>query len=208
MNFISFDRNVKSTLSTSLAMSTVHSVLRCFLLSFVLQTALTIDDSRTSIGTTTNVDAENNVTSDPRNSSDLQTTVTVDESLSIQCGETKTGTIGDSPHSVLLHFVNLENQDVTFTDCDTEFDSKLFLIDSNGTYIQNQSTNHCDGNDCDDVDICSTPNRETFTIQSLDEGSYSLELTPYTLGGTWTVNVICPAPSIYADDMTDDDLKC
>ena len=179
----------------------------CFLVNAVLGIAFSID-STTSYGSTTNKNVPITAPSDPQNTFDSGTDVAVDNSLFIQCGETKSGTIGHSPHSVLLNFVNLENQDVTFTDCDTEFDPKLFLIDSNGTYIQNQSTNRCDGNDCDDTDICSIPNRETFTMQSLETGSYTLKLTPYTLGGPWTVRVICSASSISADEMSSDDPEC
>ena len=161
-----------------------------------------------NIGTSTNMNVEINDNSDPRNTSDLPTTIIADEPLSIQCGEIKTGMIGDPPHSVLLNFVNLANQDVTITDCDTEFDAKLFLIDSDGMYIQNQSTNHCDGNDCEDTEICSIPNRETFTMKSLDAGTYTLKLTPYSYGGSWTMKVICSTASIYTNILISDNPKC
>ena len=187
-----------------------HVFALCFLANVVVGTAFTINESTTSMDLSGNTNVEINDASHPLNTSDVQTAISLDESqsLSIRCGETKSGTNGDSPHSVLLHFVNQKKQDVTVTDCDTEFDAKVFLMDSNGTYIQNQSTNDCDGNDCENTDICSTPNRETFTMQSLDAGSYTLKLTPYSFGGIWTVKVICSEPSIYADVMYSDDTKC
>ena len=175
------------------------------MLNAVQETAFAIYDSTKSFATVENMYAEIN------NASDSPGTITASaatEPLSIECGETRSGTIGDSHDSVLLNFVNLEEQDVTVTDCDTGFDSKLFLIDSDGMYIQNQSTNHCDGNDCGDTQICSTANRETFTMQSLDAGSYTLKMTPNHFGGSWTVRVICSAPSIYANEMTFDDSQC
>ena len=132
---------------------------------------------------------------------EYQTTVPVDESMSIQCGETLSGSVSDYPDSIFLNFVNLQNQTVTFTDCVSDFDPTLFLIDSNGAYIQNQSTNQCDGDDCYERSFCSIEHRETFTMQSLDAGSYRLKLTPYDWGGTWTVRVICG--DLYIADVTD-----
>ena len=133
-----------------------------------------------------------------------QTTVPANESMSIQCGETLSGTIRNAPDAVTLNFVNLQNQTVTFTNCVTEFDPKLFLVNSNGTYIQSHSTNQCDGNDCYDFAFCSIPKRETFTMQSLEAGSYTLKLTPYDSGGKWTVTVACGDRSI----VDIDDKEC
>merc|ERR1719385_502107 len=82
----------------------------------------------------------------------------------IECEQTLSGTVGHHPDSVSLRFVNDEVQSVTFTDCDSDFDPKLFLRDSNGEYIQDQSTNNCDGDDCYDSNYCSTSWRETFTM--------------------------------------------
>ena len=111
----------------------------------------------------------------------------------IECNQSRSGTVEDYPDSVILSFENLEILDVTFTDCDTAFDPQLYLLDSNGNRIQNRSTNNCNGDNCVDNDYCSTANdwgnfvRETFTIQSLEAGSYSIELTPVSTGGSWTV---------------------
>ena len=138
-------------------------------------------------------------TTEPQKTTEIQSTPISNESLSIQCGETLSGTVGDSPDSVLLHFVNLENQDVTFTDCDSEFDPMLFLIDSNGQKIQNQSTDRwgspCDGNDCEDQRFCSVSDRETITMESFIAGSYTLILTPVNTGGYWKVDMICSEPT-------------
>ena len=109
----------------------------------------------------------------------------------IECGQTLTGSVGDNPDSVSFAFVNDAVQDVTFTDCDSGFDPKLFLLDSAGNYIQDQSTNGCDGDDCYDDAYCSTSYRETFTMSDLEEGAYTLLLTPWNSGGDWSVTVYC-----------------
>ena len=143
-------------------------------------------------------------TTETPQTTEIQPPVPVNESISIQCGETLSGTISNAPNAVILNFVNLQIQTVTFTDCVTEFDPKLFLVNSNGTYIQSHSTNQCDGNDCYDFAFCSIPKRETFTMQSLEAGSYTLKLTPYDSGGKWTVTVACGDRSI----VDIDDKEC
>ena len=110
---------------------------------------------------------------------------------SIECGQTLTGSIGSRPASVSIHFENAEVEDVTFTNCDSNFDTKLFLEDSNGLDIQHRSTNRCDGDDCCDPNYCSTRYRETFTMSDLEVGSYALRLTPYGRGGSWSLTAHC-----------------
>ena len=121
----------------------------------------------------------------------------------IECGNTLSGSINYNPDSVTFEFVNDQQQDVTFTDCNSDFDPTLYLYDSNGNAIQSQSTNNCDGDDCDDYSICYTSVRETFTMASLAVGTYELELIPYSYGGWYEVEVICasntPAPTFDPD---------
>jgi len=112
----------------------------------------------------------------------------------ISCGQTLTGTVGNSPDSVSHRFVNDAVQSVTFTDCDSSFDPKMFLIDSDGDRIQDRSTNRCDGDDCAAAS-CSTSYRETFTMSDLAAGSYQVLLTPYNAGGAWSITVQCHAPT-------------
>ena len=166
-----------------------------FRLYFMLSAALTSTFTTTDheLGNASNNTDTPQSTSDPPQTTQFSTTATANDD--IECGETRSGTIGDAPDSVTLIFVNEEELDVTITDCDTAFDPKLHLIDSDGTYIQNQSTNECDGDDCDDSDFCTISHRETFTMQSLEEGTYSIELTPYSSGGDWTVKVFCSPPT-------------
>ena len=110
----------------------------------------------------------------------------------IECGETKTGSVGNSPDSVGYTFENWMVQSVTFTDCGGSFDPKLFLIDSSGNTIQNQSTNNCDGDDCTDPKYpCDDSVRETFTMEDLAVGAYTVQLTPYNGGGDWSLSVYC-----------------
>ena len=60
------------------------------------------------------------------------------------------------------------------------------------------STNTCDGDDCDDSDYpCANSNRETFTMSSLDAGSYLVWLAAYNPdeAGGWSLKTICGAAS-------------
>jgi len=111
---------------------------------------------------------------------------------SIKCGETLTGSLGGSPDSVSYTFTNDVVQSVSFTDCGTSFDPKLYLMDSTGTKIQDQSTNNCDGDDCTDPNYpCDDPVREAFTMRDLAVGTYTVQLTPYLEGGDWSLAVDC-----------------
>ena len=113
----------------------------------------------------------------------------------IACGQTLTGSIDASPASMSWTYVNDQDQSVTFTNCDSTFDTKMYLLDSEGNYIQSQSTNSCDGDDCYDTGYCSTSLRETFTMSNLDEGTYTLLMMPFSSGGDWSVTVHCPGLS-------------
>ena len=94
---------------------------------------------------------------------------------SIKCGETLTGSLGGSPDSVSYTFTNDVVQSVSFTNCGTSFDPKLYLMDSTGTKIQDQSTNNCDGDDCTDPKYpCDDPVREAFTMKDLAVGTYTV----------------------------------
>ena len=92
---------------------------------------------------------------------------------------------------MIFQFINNQTQDVTFTDCESTFDPKLFLYDSDGNAIQSQSTNNCDGDDCYDTSICSIDYRETFTMSNLPVGLYELKLQPYSDGGDYNINITC-----------------
>lgn len=105
----------------------------------------------------------------------------------IDCDESISGIVGGPPDSAIIQFTNLRIQDVTFSNCDSAFDSQLYLLNSNGNKIQNQSDNNCDGNDCYHAGYCNTPYRETFTMIQLSAGTYSIIITPdpYNSGGSW-----------------------
>ena len=130
-------------------------------------------------------------TSDPT----LLPTASPTRNISIECEETVNGSIGDYPDTVYITFINTQIQSVTFTDCDSNFDPKLYLIDSSGDYIQDQSDNNCGGDDCIDWEYCDTEWRETFTMENLAEGMYTLMLRPYNFGGDWSVSIYCRQPS-------------
>ena len=111
----------------------------------------------------------------------------------IECGQVMTGSLNDSDEASFTFENNLP-QDVTFTNCDSDFDTKLYLIDSAGNYIQNQSTNNCGGDDCSDATFhCSRNRAETFTMEQLAVGTYTILLTPYDGGGNYSLEVHCTA---------------
>ena len=113
----------------------------------------------------------------------------------IECNETLNGSIGHSHDSVSYMFENDVVQSVSFTDCGTAFDPTLFLIDSAGNEIQDQSTNNCDGDDCIDPKYhCQDKLRETFTMEHLTVGTYTVQLAPYSSnssGGNWSLAIYC-----------------
>ena len=82
----------------------------------------------------------------------------------ITCGQTLRGSVDDNPAAVYFDFVNPFTQNVTFTDCGSNFDPKLYLIDSRGRRIQSQSTNGCSGDDC----MCFSPSLSFFDLLSVD----------------------------------------
>ena len=95
-------------------------------------------------------------------------------------------------------FENDVVQSVTFTDCGGTFDPHLYLIDSSGNKIQDQSTNNCDGDDCYDDGIyqCDISLREVFTMEDLAVGTYTVQLTQHSstgVGGNWSLAIYCPS---------------
>ena len=110
---------------------------------------------------------------------------------SIGCGHSLTGSIVDNSSSVSWAFDNDQVRDVTFTNCHSDFDPTLYLLDSAGNTIQWMSINKCDGDDCSDTAYCGTSLRETFTMEQLEEDTYTLLLTPFSVGGEYSVTVYC-----------------
>merc|ERR1719385_552503 len=136
------------------------------------------DGTEATPSTTTTTTTDGNLPGGSTSSSTTSTsttgsddgTISLDDTLS--CGETVTGYLADE--TILdFAFVNMVSQQVTFTNCESEFDTKMYLIDSSGAFIQSQSTNSCDGDDCYESgdNYCSTPYRETFTMDPLSVGT-------------------------------------
>jgi len=119
----------------------------------------------------------------------------------IQCGETMEGTL-NSNDVLFLNFSLSEKQDVLFTNCESDFDTKMYLI-SNGSTITSESTNECDGDDCYHGSYCDTLLRETFLMEDLNEGNYYLEVSAYGgNGGEYEVEVSCATDENW-DDVLD-----
>lgn len=158
-------------------MPTIQLLPLCVLLHATFETTFSTFNSTAPI-----------TTDDPETTPDFQTTATVDNTPSIQCGETRSGTIGDFPQSMLLNFTNPETQDVMFTDCGTEFDANLSLS-INGNHVR------CGEN------VCDFSLRTFYTMIRLPAGSYKLKLTPHSAGGSWTLTVTCFNQSDYATEF-------
>jgi len=116
---------------------------------------------------------------------------------SVECGDSLSGYIYTSSLSVTFLFNNTEDQDVTFTNCHSDFDTTLHLYDDRGYELNDESVNYCDGDDCTgptNSAYCSDDGlTETFTMANLDVGTYTLELEAYGsyLTGAWYFEVIC-----------------
>ena len=69
----------------------------------------------------------------------------------------------------------------------------MYLYDSDWTDITNQSLNGCWGDDCYDDAVCSTGQRETFTMSGLAAGDYVIVFQSYShsYSGEYTVSVYC-----------------
>ena len=110
-------------------------------------------------------------------------------SESIECGQSITGKLeydsvweyafNNHPLSVPINFTNDHQQNVTMTTCDSELFAGLRLQNSTGHYIHSQSTNQCDGCDCDSPYCTGETSlfQTTFTMEALPEGEYTIEVT-------------------------------
>merc|ERR1711933_518776 len=95
-------------------------------------------------------------------------------------------------------FTNTDTQDVLFTNCESDFDTAMDLY-FNGVRITNESTNECNGDDCEHGSYCDENLRETFFMEDLNDGTYWLKLSAYTWGsggGDYEVEISCE----YDDD--------
>ena len=130
--------------------------------------------------------------------------------LQIGCGENRTGIIGPRD-TIYFNFTNPTEQSVTFTNCKSDFDTTMYLKDSSGDNIQEQSFNECDGDDCYEYIYCaanSTENTETFTMDPLSPGTYTVELGTYSWAqGTFVVEVVCNM-SDHTADAIQYDIQC
>ena len=113
-------------------------------------------------------------------------------SIEIQCGGTYTGYLGSDEWKYWT-FTTPSPQVVTFTNCNSDYDTVMYLSNEYGYHIQSQSTNSCSGDECYDPDYCMLWGTETFTMDPLSAGTYTLKLGWYwsSIGGEYEVNVIC-----------------
>ena len=85
---------------------------------------------------------------------------------------------------------------VTFTNCHSEHDTEMYLMDSSGMDITRQSTNWCNGDNCFGWDHCDPGfwlESETFTI-NLSPGTYQLKLMwleNSPVAGNYEVELFC-----------------
>eukprot|EP01083_Nonionella_stella_P289106 983911_1 len=88
-------------------------------------------------------------------------------------------------------FVLETTTDVTFSNCDTLYDTRLNVYDG---LMASVSYHYCDGDDCGG---CSA--NERFTIPSMSDGLYYVETKPYstvtTVIGSYVLEVSCATSS-------------
>merc|ERR1719419_1261057 len=100
----------------------------------------------------------------------------------IQCNQYSTGYIS-SGETISWLFENKKIRTVSFSNCLSDFDSTMYLLDRSGNQIQTG----CDGDDCG----CGYSSNEEFTVHSLEEGTFNLTLGTYSGGGHFRVEVVC-----------------
>ena len=86
--------------------------------------------------------------------------------FTITCGATLSGYIAQGQTLFFDFDIPYAALDVTFTDCNSDFDTTLRLINSAGAQIQSQSTNACDGDDCLYILSPSFPFLSSFLLSS------------------------------------------
>lgn len=114
------------------------------------------------------------------------------QTISISCNERRTGSIGRR-ETVTFTFTNPVQQKVTFTNCDSDFDTQL-AVRRGSRDITSNSDNNCDGDDCVEAEYpCSNRNKETMTFSNLAADTYELRMSPYfwSSGGNYEMRVIC-----------------
>eukprot|EP01084_Bolivina_argentea_P011228 20973_1 len=81
-------------------------------------------------------------------------------------------------------------QTVVFTDCRSDFDTQMYLTSID--YTEQYSSNGCDSDDCiDNLYTCNITNRETFSFDNLNTGTYNLYIQPYSDGGNYKIEIFC-----------------
>ena len=115
---------------------------------------------------------------------------TVAHSETVACGGSVTGTLS-SYTTLLIEFSNPTGHEVTFTTCQSSFDTRLYVYDAANNWISNEI---CAGDDCFDADYpCTNNARETITL-GLSAGTYTLRLEGYKdTAGAYVVEAFCGA---------------
>eukprot|EP01083_Nonionella_stella_P287868 979973_1 len=112
----------------------------------------------------------------------------------ISCNESVTGTINTAEGRRHCYEFNITDsftnnnmlKDVTFSDCASLFDTKLFVYDSNGIWI---SEPYCDGDDCG---VCINEAKEEFTVPKMNPNyTYYVIIEPWSVGGQYQIEIEC-----------------
>ena len=116
----------------------------------------------------------------------------------IQCGQEISGSTTSSDRSHYWLFVNNNVRNVTFTNCNSNYDTRMVVYNNDGVDISNP---YCyGGDDCDVNNYCPNSNKETFTIPSLQSQEYYINIFGYsTRYGDYKIEVLCGDPVIYGD---------
>ena len=125
----------------------------------------------------------------------------------INCEESIEGYFGnpaDAPHYYKL--ITSKTYDVTFSDCNTSFDSELVVYDSFGEPMMSSIWTDCDGDDCIAKDCTDcydcvpfVISRENFKIKSLPIGEYYVKMGAHKgefENGIYMLSVTCTLSNI------------
>eukprot|EP01083_Nonionella_stella_P218979 784796_1 len=118
------------------------------------------------------------------------------------CNDSVTYRITSFRGSHLYVFTLMNTTDVTFSDCDSQIDLNLKVLNASSHVI---SDPYCDGGD--ECGSCS-PNseeHESYTMQ-LSAGTYKIQVMAYSDGGDYQIDIDCadplipPGPNLFCND--------
>eukprot|EP01083_Nonionella_stella_P053106 140625_1 len=122
------------------------------------------------------------------------------ENETIFCNGSVTDTITNNPQSHMYSLALMNTTDVTFSNCDSQTDIYLKVLNASSHVI---SDPYCGGGD--DCGSCSNSEHESYTMQ-LSAGTYKIQVMAYSDGGDYQIDIDCadplipPGPNLFCND--------